>query len=147
MDYEINLPILDNVGGYKSLIYIETSSGLSAKESLEKMALYFKREFRYDYLQYDALEDNDDCVGVLFTERAFDLVQSDDHYPNRVIGGACFHEKKESEYELDWVWLHPFARNRKHLKNNWLNFKKRFGEFTVTEPLSAHMASFVKRHA
>ena len=48
--------------------------------------------------------------------------------------------------ELDWVWLHPFSRNRKMLRNNWDTFRQRFGQFSVAAPLSAHMSDFIRKH-
>ena len=85
-------------------------------------------------------------MGVLFSEKAMELITNETPYPNRVIGGACFRQKKSNEYFLDWVWFHPFARNRKNLKNNWNEFKDKFGKFAVTEPLSSHMEDFIKKH-
>jgi hypothetical protein len=146
LNYRIKPPVLDDIGGYKEIVYIKTTSSTKQKEALELMAKYFKQEFRYDHLQYNKNDDNSDCTGVLFTKRALDLVNNEDHFPNRIIGGACFRQKYSSEYCLDWIWLHSFARNRGILKNNWQIFKDKFGIFSVTEPLSVHMAEFIKKH-
>lgn len=146
MNYEIKLPILSDLDGYESLIYIAPSSAKKKKEALEKMAVYFRREFKYDYVQYCKENHGSDCTGILFTEPATDLVKHGNHFPNRVIGGACFRKKLTGEFFLDWVWFHPFARNRKNLKKHWPALRQKFQSFTLTEPLSAHMAAFVKKH-
>ncbi|WP_306522150.1 hypothetical protein [Rheinheimera sp.] len=146
MNYEIKLPILSDLDGYKPLIYIKPSSPKKQKEALEKMAVYFRREFKYDYVQYSKENHGSDCTGIIFTETAMDLVKNENHFPNRVIGGACFRQKSTGEYFLDWVWFHPFARNRKILKRHWPELKQKFPNFTLTKPLSAHMEAFVKKH-
>ena len=147
MDYEICLPIIDDLEGYKELIYITPSSEDNQKEALEKMASYFKRELHYDHLQYSKEDHNDNCIGILIAEKANDIVKNYDHRPNRIIGGACFGKKSSGEYFLDWVWFHPFARNRKKLSRIWPELRQKFGQFTVTKPLSAHMAKFLDKHA
>ena len=75
-----------------------------------------------------------------------DLVENIDHHPYRVLGGGCFRELHDGAYQLDWVWLHPFARNRRKLKEQWPKFQDKFGAFTITLPLSAHMAKFVEKN-
>lgn len=146
MNYEIVLPILDDLEGYKDILYIEPSSCENQRDALETMALYFKREFGYDNLQYCKNEHTEDYFGILFCERAMDLVKDFDHYPNRVIGGACFRKMITGAYFLDWVWFHPFARNRKNLCEAWPKLRSKFGAFTLTKPLSAHMEKFLDKY-
>jgi len=146
MNYEISLPILEDLSGYKELLFLDPSSPRSQRASLDLIAQYFKKEFRYDHRQYDADDHRTDCTGVLICEKAMDLVKDSDHFPNRVIGGACFWAIDSNNYCLDWVWLHPFARNRHKLSELWPRFKEKYGSFTVTHPLSAHMESFLKKH-
>lgn len=147
MYYEISLPIIEDLEGYQDVVYLTPKSQKSHRDVLEVMATYFRREFTYDRLQYDSIEHDEDCVGILFCEKAMDLVKNMDHYPNRVIGGACFWKTRDGDYFLDWVWFHPFARNRGNLKKAWPIFKTKFGDFTLTKPLSAHMEKFLEKHA
>lgn len=147
MYYEISLPIIEDLDGYQNVVYLTPETQKSHRDALEVMAKYFRREFKYDGLQYDSVEHDKDCVGILFCETAMDLVKDIDHYPNRVIGGACFWKTSEGDYFLDWVWFHPFARNRRNLKKAWPSFKKKFGNFTLTKSLSAHMEKFLEKHA
>ena len=145
MDFRIDVEILE-IAGYPSIVYIESNSDRSRKNQLATLAKYFKREMRIDNLQYDqSMYRNDDLVGFLFLHRAMDLVKSEDHFPSRVIGGGVFVHRHNS-FELDWVWLHPFSRNRRILRENWKAFQTRFGQFSVASPLSAHMSDFIKKH-
>ena len=146
MKYDIGPPVLD-VRGYPSVIYVETSSPANYKKALATMARYFKLEFRYDHLQYDEFDEDDDCAGMLVCERAFDLVKDVDHFPNYVIGGCCFRKGDSGEYFLDWIWLHPFARNRGTLKKLWPDLRRRFGSFSLSQPLSPHMEAFIAKHS
>lgn len=145
MDYEITLPIHEDLGGFKSILYLESKDLRSCRDSLELMAIYFKREFKYDYLQYESADHANDFTGVLFFERAMDLVKDIDHYPNRVIGGAGFWNKADG-HVLDWVWLHPFSRNRGNLRKHWPELKNKFGNFELTPPISAQMGKFLEKN-
>jgi len=146
MAYSIELPISEEYQSNEGCLYVTHMSIESHKDALETMATYFKREFKYDYIQYCKEEHTPDCTGILFVERALDKVKNVNHHPHRVIGGACFRKKENDTYVLDWVWFHPFARNRKNLKKHWAKFKSKFGEFTLTPPLSAQMEKFVERN-
>ena len=145
MKYDIRSLVLEDLDGYKALSYITPTSPNNQREALELMAGHFKREMRFDHLQYEACAHDENCVGALVCEAAMDLVTNEDHFPNYVIGGACFRRASSADYVLDWIWLHPFARNRRNLSRLWPRFKDRFGEFRVTEALSAHMKSFLER--
>lgn len=146
MDYDIILPVVDNLDGYKDLIYVKSDSPTSCKNALELIAMYFQREFRYTHLQYAASDSNDDCIGVLFSKPASDLVVLESDYPNRIIGGACFRVSHEGNYKLDWIWFHPYERNQGNLKRNWKEFKEKFGKFVLTKPISASMKAFLEIH-
>lgn len=146
MSYEINTPVIEN-DEHKDIFYIVPSSDDGLQSTLETLAEYFKKEFRYDHLQYCKYDDNSDCIGFLISERAMDLVEDIDHHPYRIVGGGCFRKAQSGDYVLDWVWFHPFSRNRGKLKKVWPQLKQKFGKFTVTEPLSPHMKSFLEKHA
>lgn len=145
MDYDITLPVADDEAGYQKLIYVKPDSKISCKNALELIATYFQREFRYSHLQYATTDSNDDCIGVLFSKAAYDLVNSEFHYPNRIIGGACF-RGIHGNYKLDWIWFHPYERNQGYLKSHWKEFKAKFGEFELSKPISAPMKAFLEKH-
>lgn len=146
MKYEINLPVLE-APGYPASIFVEKSSAIDHKLALATIARYFKSEFRYDYLQYDESDVDPTCVGMLVCERASDLVKHEEHFPSYVIGACCFRKNAAGEDFLDWIWLHPFARNRGKLKELWPQLKMHFGNFFLSAPVSAHMEAFIAKHA
>lgn len=145
MKFCIDAPTLDMVG-YPPILFVDRTSIEEWKEHLAMIACFFKKEMNFDCLQFDeSMYGNDDFVGVLFLERAMDLVLHEDHFPARVVGGAVF-VAHSITYELDWIWLHPFARNRKLLKNNWRALTHRFGQFSVAKPVSLQMSAFIQKH-
>lgn len=135
VNYDIKLPVSEYFQTNDGIIFIGNSSNKDIKDALEQIALYFKNEFRYDNLQYCANDMNENCIGFLFADRALDLVEHMDHHPYRVIGGGCFIKLGGNKYRLDWIWLHPFARNMRKLKQHWPIFIERFGAFTLTKPI------------
>lgn len=146
MKFCIDAPILD-ILGYPPLLFVDRNSIDAWKGNLAMSARFFKSEMNFDHLQFDeSMYENDDFVGVLFLQRAMDLVLHEDHYPNRVVGGALFVARSSVCYELDWLWLHPFARNRKLLKESWPALTHRFGRFSVARPVSLQMSAFIQKH-
>lgn len=146
MNYQIDAPILE-LDSYEDPLYIDKNSDLLHKQTLAQLARYFKMEMGTDYLQFDESMFNDDrYTGFLLLKMASDLVLNEHtHWPNRVIGGGVFCNQG-SVYDLDWVWVHPFFRNKHELSSRWSVFKKRFGNFTVSQPISLHMKAFVEKH-
>lgn len=145
MKYDLSLPILE-IPGFPQSVYVGPSSVLEHKQALASMARFFKKEFKYDSFQYDEFVDDEDCIGVLICERALDQTRYDDHFPSYVVGGCCFLKLNATAHRLDWIWLHPFARNGKKLKGLWPQFKKRFGTISLTPPVSPHMQAFIDKH-
>ena len=103
-------------------------------------ALAFKREFNYDFVQWQGDKgDSDPCVhGFLFTDESGSIV------------GACSfrrRKKKESEHywELDWIWICPKERRKGHLSSRWKALRSRFGNFCVAYPVSDDMKAFLAK--
>lgn len=145
MKFRIDSQVIE-APGYPPVLYITKESEETQKDQLAIIAKYFKSEMGFDHLQFDdSMYDNDRFTGFLLLQRAMDLVEREDHFPSRIVGGGIFVENLGS-HELDWVWIHPFSRNRKILRDRWREFKERFGQFSVTEPLSVQMAAFLKKH-
>jgi len=53
MKFTISSSVLDDLEGYKSLIYVDRNSDRNTKEALANLAVYFKKEMRFDHLQFD----------------------------------------------------------------------------------------------
>lgn len=50
-------------------------------------------------------------------------------------------------WELRWIWIHPDYRRKGILANAFGYFKKNYSPFTVAEPLSDAMKSFLKNNS
>jgi len=102
LEYEIKDCILDNVGGYQRILYVDNQSDRVILDTLAQYARYFKWEMRFDTVQFDEyMYQSDDYVGFIIKKMAGDLVEHEDHYPNRVIGAGVFQKLPDDEYRLD----------------------------------------------
>src|SRR5258708_37197396 len=86
------------------LVRVRQASPLAHLRAGERFAYYFKREFGYDFPQFE-VGDQDDFRAWLFA--------SDQPSPDwRAVGAACFRQRQYDGDEksfgaLQWVWLHP----------------------------------------
>lgn len=82
---------------------------------------------------------------LLFTEEALDTHKVKPHH----IYGACYFKKMEftkgeDYWALEWIWFHPFFRNKGNLKKHWDGLEKKFGNFLIKEPISNDMKVFLE---
>ena len=77
-------------------------------------------------------------------------VSSYSNFECTVIGACGFYEKTYSdgfkEWMLGWIWLNPVVREKGLLREQWAEFKEKFGEFAVEAPLSNSMRAFLKKN-
>jgi len=152
-DYSITLPVSGLYKSSSGILTVKKDSEEDFRQQLEMFARYFKKEFKYDFIQYEAnehlLEDNK-YSGFLFSEMAWDKLEEDMPPVFRLFGGGCFRwrefEDHESLWVLDWVWLHPFFRHRGHLTKHWKYMRQHYGNFLVEHPLSADMKKFLAKN-
>lgn len=110
-------------------------SPMKDKKIVYRFAQYFRREFRYDFVQFCEKED-DEYEAYIFTEY-------DD-----AIGACCFRKrenKEDSWWALQWIWLHPYFRDRGVLSKHWKFFESRYEIFDVERPLSNAMKQVLLR--
>jgi hypothetical protein len=140
--YTIKLP--GSIKGIaQDLVRVRHTSPLTHRRAVERFAYYFKREFSYDFPQFEA-EDTEDYRAWLFA--------SDQNSPAwRAIGAACFRhwlydgDEKQS-WSLQWIWLHPFLRGEGRLKKAWSTFIEEIGEPVEVEPPFSHAMVAFLRH-
>jgi hypothetical protein len=65
------------------------------------------------------------------------------------IYGACYFKKiefteTEDCWALEWIWFHPFFRNRGNLKKYWNDLEEKFGGFIIKGPVSNDMVDFLE---
>ena len=124
-----------------NVMCVSSRSPMAHKRAVEAFAYYFRREFQYGFVQYDASEytSNQDTLAFLWT------VEHDVHI-DISVGACCFRWRDESnQWALQWIWLHPYCRRQGRLSETWIAFKNWFGDFDVEPPLSEAMKRFVDK--
>lgn len=131
-----------------SLLCVTTKSNARSRRAVWKCAQFFRREFGYDFVQYghEGREDDASARAYLWLG-GVDGKTGDDV----VVGACCFRLRTWEKlpkpiWALQWVWMHPYARNKGHLKDAWPYFCARFGEFDVEGPYSKAMCAFLSKH-
>ncbi|MGM4922756.1 hypothetical protein AB8A31_07600 [Tardiphaga sp. 804_B3_N1_9] len=112
-----------------------TSPAWKHREIYER-ARFFRREFGYDFVQWDSSDgDSDPNVhGFLFLNER-DLI----------VGACAFRLRDQTSgknWGLQWVWVCPMFRRTGVLARYWGYFRKRFGDFDVEGPVSPAMQAF-----
>lgn len=152
-DYSITLPVSDIYQQNSGILIVNKNTDENYRQQLELFARYFKKEFKYDFIQYEANEhlfSENKYSGFLFTEMAWDRLEEDGPPMFRLFGGGCFRWREYKDHEpswvLDWVWIHPFFRHRGNLHKHWTFMKEQYGDFLVERPLSSDMEKFIAKH-
>jgi hypothetical protein len=103
-----------------------------------RRAVAFKREFAYDFIQWQSAKGDDDAHVHGF------LLASE----KNVIAGACAFRKREDQgqswWTLQWIWIAPKFRRSGILSRYWPEFRERFGDFHVEAPVSEAMQAFLE---
>ena len=103
-------------------------------------ALLFKREFRYDLVQWAMKETDPDACGFLFLDDT-------GTYGRGAVVGACAFRAREDGWAMQWIWQAPGVRRKGILRRRWPTYRRLFGEFALEPPLSGAMDAFAARHA
>ena len=143
MNYLDPKPLTQMVTEFESLenpeLVIITSPAWKHKEMYER-ARAFRREFGYDFVQWQSEKGDKDpnVIGFLLTNQSWAIV------------GACSFRRKVNNkntwnWTLDWVWICPQERRKGHLASRWKMFRERFGTFNLTFPVSDEMKAFLTK--
>jgi hypothetical protein len=109
-------------------------------QEMYERAVAFKRELRFDFIQWQnpKVDQDQQAVGYLFSDSE-----------GAVIGACCFQHYEEAErserWGLAWIWICPKERRKGILAAHWQIFKERFGDFNVEFPISDAMQGFLKK--
>jgi hypothetical protein len=125
------------------LFPLTPESRMPPKRALETIARQFRREFGYDFVQYCALEKDE-----WSKTRSFLWAEPDWGSKYRVIGGCCFRYRQyqnipEPFWVLQWIWIHPYRRNKGLLTAAWPAFCALMECFAVEPPLSPAISGFL----
>jgi hypothetical protein len=105
-----------------------------------ELARRFRREFRYDFVQWSRKDRDADAVAYLFADDT-------DTFGSGAPVGACAFRRRGGVWTLDWIWVIPAVRRKGILQRRWPSFRERFGEFALEYPLSDAMKRFATKHA
>ena len=103
-------------------------------------ALAFKREFRYDFIQWGSPKGDADpnVRGYLFANSDYTAV------------GACAFRWRDQEgksfWGLQWMWIAPKYRRSGVLTKCWKKLRQLHGDFYIEPPVSDAMVAFVKKN-
>lgn len=118
---------------------VSYKSPLWKYKEMYNRALAFKREFHYDFIQWNKGGSEDkDAHGFLLTGESGEIV------------GACafrnrLQEDNSFRWGLQWIWICPNERGKGHLTKRWSMFRERFGDFLVEPPVSDGMKAFLEK--
>jgi len=150
----IKMPTILNEEKF-GLVKVQDDSSVRDRKAVEKIATFFRRELDYGFVQYDAKEPSGGryepyipTIAYLFTNP--DLLHYTNAGKSRIAtkGACCFRKRAyqdmtEPIWELDWIWLHPYERNKGILQRYWQVFMKEFEMFFPSHPISKSMEKFL----
>lgn len=125
-------------------IFVHNKQHMSIHKAVEQLAYYFKREFKFDFVQYTAYEDvnNPKSDAYVWIDSNFSDTFAVGAVNFRFLGDV----NQPKKWSLEWVWLHPYYRNQGLLSGAWKAFQKKYGkDFLIEPPISKAMACFIKK--
>lgn len=147
-------------GSGDMLVEVPLSAPIRYRKAVQTIARFFGREGHYDSMPYSPYEQPENPEVVFMWLKEYIDVQNRQH--RAVAYGACMFEVYGSTErpvpQLEWIWLHPFARREGSLSRAWPYFQKRFGVYQrgkirkdlnalgirLRPPLSLGMQAFLK---
>lgn len=122
---------------------VTPKSSLRLRREVERFAIYFRREFDYDFQQFEATErPRKAYAAYLFTSEP-------NCFPRMWAGACCFrwreYKEMDPRWAVQWIWLHPYYRSKGILGRAWERFHELHGNFICEPPLSPAMEAFLKK--
>ena len=138
--FDIKMPKILVKDGFESIVEVNCRSSLNRRKAVYQIATYFRREFRYDFLQYGEAEDDPTHCAFLWLP-----MEQMSGWFCHVIGACCFRQR-DTGMSLQWIWLHPYYRRQGLLSYQWPRFQEKFGkDFLVEGPVSYAMEQFLRK--
>jgi hypothetical protein len=126
-------------------VAVRSKSPSKLRKAVERFAIYFRREFHYDFVQFSAKEkpgDDEPYAAYLFASER-------NSYPRLWVGACCFrwreYDDVEPRWVVQWMWLHPYFRGKGILGHAWDKFHEVHGNFYCEPPLSRAMEAFLRK--
>jgi hypothetical protein len=131
--------MLERMAIVKQPEMVTQDSPLWMHREMYERAFLFKREFGYDFTQWEnpskRSEREPGAIGFLFASES------------GRIDGACAFRQDPEQWCMDFVWIRPAMRRQGLLAARWPQFLEMFGDFWIEHPLSDAMKVFVAKHA
>jgi|GEM_PF-979627 len=129
--------------------FITRNSPRNVRTAVHRIAQYFKREEGYDFTQF-SIDDTTDYSVYLFYYRKYNYRRQENS--SEIFGAASFrrraYENVSERWCLQWIWIHPYLRNKGLLKEAWPVFQEKYGnDFLPETPYSKAMVAFLRNHA
>ena len=121
---------------------VHAGSPMWKHHEIYERARQFKREMRFDFIQWGGATDRDTDPQV----HGFLIPDTSGTFPAGTIVGACAFRWKRERWCLDWIWLAPGVRRKGILAQRWARFLDRFGDFSIEAPVSEAMQLFLQRY-
>jgi len=119
---------------------------LNLRREVERFAIYFRREFSYDFQQFVATEKPKNHEKPY---AAYLFINEQNHHPRVWVGGCCFRWREYQDvgarWAAQWMWLHPYYRNKGILSSAWDRFHELHGKFICEPPFSPAMKAFLHK--
>jgi hypothetical protein len=134
------------VDGPDRSLTVTWESPLKLRREVERFAIYFRREFNFDFQQFEATEkpknQEKPYAAYLFTNEP-------NHYPRMWVGACCFRWREfkgvDPRWGMQWMWLHPYYRGKGILSRAWDKFHELHGNFFCEPPFSPSMEAFLRK--
>ena len=144
---DIKAPLITSDEPIINPLRITIDSPKTYRKAVYRLALYFKREFHYDFEQFAV--DDEDRTHIAFLWIHPEAIELSCDYRVPCIGATCFRYReprnRPSTWGMQWVWFHPYFRRQGLLRSAWSNFKEEFGDFRCAPPLSDSMTKFLEK--
>ena len=125
--------------------YIGFDTSKVIKRALFNIAEYSRREGDHGFTQFSTSE-------MIYHKEVYPFIICENDIDRKdIFGGGCFRYRKykdqtDNRWQLQWVWLHPYARSKGIMAALWPAFLEKFGDFPVERPVSKDMKGFIKKY-
>jgi hypothetical protein len=146
--YQIALhEIPESVVDSENPLAVKPESPLKLRREVERFAIYFRREFSYDFQQFEATEKPSKPDFVPYA--AYLFANGPNSYPRIWVGACCFRWREytnvEPRWAAQWIWFHPYFRGKGILSKAWDKFHELHGNFYNEPPHSPAMEAFLRK--
>jgi hypothetical protein len=138
--YRIDLRTIPPQYADTALVSVTMRSPVLLRREVERFARYMRREFNYDLPLFDADEQTTYCAHLF-----------GDMQHKVWVGACCFRMQYFGDLgvhwaRMEWVWMHPYFRDRGILQSHWRTLRSKHHDFAVSGPVSKAMKSFLMKN-